>query len=45
MFKPLLIIAIVIGGYLYSNKSAATRSDDPEAVSITGADGSPMKME
>jgi thioredoxin 1 len=45
MLKPLIIIAIVIGGYLYSNRSNATRNTDHEMVTITGPDGRPMKLE
>lgn len=46
MFKPLLIIAIVVGGYLYTNKTdrAAGASNSQEDIHITGPDGRPMKM-
>jgi thioredoxin 1 len=44
MLKPLLIIAIVIGGYLYSNRPGAVRNDSKESVSITGPDGRPIQL-
>jgi thioredoxin 1 len=44
MLKLLLVIGVVIGGYLYTQKSAQTRNDDPETVNITGPDGKPIKM-
>lgn len=44
MLKPLIIIAIVVGGYLYSNRPSASQNDGLEEVVITGPDGSPMKL-
>jgi thioredoxin 1 len=44
MLKPLLILALVIGGYLYTHRSSAPQVGSAEAVTITGPDGRAMKL-
>jgi thioredoxin 1 len=44
MTKLLIIIAAVVGGYIYTNKPVEKSDKGQDAVTITGPDGKQMKM-